>query len=78
MVREQDGLTMEKSKNGLVVRMPPELESVIFDRFQKQLANNGIKMNKTDLMRNFANNVILPHDDIGKVARVLNEASKKK
>jgi len=66
------------AKNGLVVRMPPELESVIFDRFQKQLANSGIRMNKTDLMRNFANNVILPRDSIGKVVDVLNEASKKK
>ena len=64
--------------NGTVVRMPPELEHRIFNDFQKQLANNGIKMNKTDLMRNFANNVILPRDSIGKVVDVLNEASKKR
>lgn len=64
-------------KKSVVIRAPVELIGVI-DRFDKQMQTKGIRMNRMDLIRNFSSNVILPHDEIGRVVRTLNEASKKK
>lgn len=64
-------------KQSVVLRVPIELVGRI-DQYEKLLAQNGIRMGKTDLMRNFAENAITPKDNISTVFGVLNNASKKK
>ena len=64
-------------KNSVVMRVPIELAGRI-NQYEKLLASNGIKMGKTDVMRNFAENAITPRDNIGRVFGVLDRASRKK
>ena len=64
-------------KQSVVLRVPIELVGRI-GQYEKLLANNGIKMNKTDLMRNFAENAITPRDSVSSFIGILNNASKKK
>jgi hypothetical protein len=64
-------------KQSVVLRVPIELVGRI-DQYEKVLAQNGIKMGKSDIMRNFAENAITPKDNISSVFGVLNNASKKK
>ena len=64
-------------KKSTVMRVPKELVERI-NIYEKTLAGSGIRMAKTDVMRNFAENVITPNDKIGNVLGVLNKASKKR
>lgn len=59
-----------------VKRVPKEL-IVRIDQYGKLLEQSGIRMNQTDLMRNFAENAVTPKDDIKRLFGVLNKASKK-
>ena len=60
-----------------VMRVPIELVERI-NIYEKTLASNGIRMGKTDVMRNFAENAITPRDNLGSVIGVLDRASRKK
>ena len=64
-------------KQSVVLRVPIELVGRI-DQYEKLLTQNGIRMGKSDVMRNFANEAITPRDSVGKFIGVLNEASKKR
>ena len=64
-------------KKSVVMRVPRELVERI-NIYERTLAGNGIKMGKTDVMRNFAENAITPGDNIGRVLGVLDRASKKR
>jgi hypothetical protein len=57
--------------------MPVEIFEPL-KRYEQQLAKDGIRMTKMDLIRNFSSNVILPHDNMSHVVNALNNASKKK
>ena len=65
------------AKQSVVLRVPAELVGRI-DQYEKLLAQNGIKMGRSDVMRNFAENAITPRDSVSSFIGILNNASKKK
>ena len=65
------------AKSSVVMRVPVELAARIA-QYEKLLAQNGIRMGKTDVMRNFAENAITPRDSVSSFLGTLNKASKKR
>jgi hypothetical protein len=64
-------------KRSVVMRVPIELVQRV-NIYEKTLAGNGVRMGKTDVMRNFAVNAITPNDNIVSALTTLNNASKKR
>ena len=59
---------MAADKKSAVIRAPIELISRI-NEYERLLGSRGITMNKTDLMRNFAQNAFTPRDDLFSVLK---------
>lgn len=64
-------------KDSVVMRVPVELVGRV-NQYENLLKQNGIRMGKQDVMRNFAENAVTPRDNITSVFGVLEKASKKK
>jgi hypothetical protein len=64
-------------KDSVVMRVPIELVGRV-NQYENLLKQNGIRMGKQDVMRNFAENAITPRDSVSSFIGVLNSASKKK
>ena len=54
---------MIMDKKSSVMRVPIELVQRV-NEYEKILASNGIKMTRTDAMRNFAENAVTPRDNL--------------